>query len=275
MAYNVPPAQDPASLSASQASDGTVALTWPEVPGITRYQLKSLAYNRNTPTVTTTTDIVTGATQWRSPPLDDRIRRWWVTSLYEGLKGEFVSLTPSESWPSARTELNPEFILTQAMLELSTGNDNKELLSQYEIRLYINGGGTNVGNNAQNLQQYGAIVGGSTEELEVRSHVVLTKDWKPEQEWLPAIGDLEYIRRYGLRLVIRYLPNFFTDAWKLERVSLMLTFQKQSQIQRKTYSEGMHLRTVLSQDLGKLLTASDNQVELVIDPSRLPPAPRQ
>ena len=153
---------------------------------------------------------------------------------------------------------------------LMTGDDNKERLSRYEIRLYINGGGTNTGSNPQNLQQYGAIVGGENDEFKIRSGTLLTKQWAPGQEWLPALGDLEYIRQHGLRLVIRYLPNFFTDAWKLDRVVVDLSFQTRAQIANKTYSEKMRGHRVLIQEVGKLLTASDNQVEFIIPPSHLP-----
>jgi hypothetical protein len=259
--YIVPSIQDPPSLSANQQSDGTVVLSWPEVPGITRYQVETIVPRPGG----VSPAIVIGATQWRSAPLDGRLRVWTVTSLYEVQKGEYASLSTSDSRPVARTESNPEYVLTNAMFGIYTGDDNKELLSHFEIRLYINGGGTNTDPN--NLQQYGVIVGRKDVELKVNSGVSLTGIWKPGDQWFPALGDLANIKRYGLRIVIKYFPNFFLDAWKLDKVDLTVSFQKASQVAAGQYSEGMHLRTIMSRNVGKLLTERDNQVELIIDGS--------
>jgi hypothetical protein len=140
LTYNVPPALDPAGFSARLENDGTAFLSWAAVPGVSRYQIESrVPISPNRPGVSLTTYVVSGATEWRSPPLDNRTRTWRVTSLYQNLNGEYVTLTPPENWPSARTELNPEHVLTKMDIGLMTGDDNKERLSRYEIRLYING----------------------------------------------------------------------------------------------------------------------------------------
>ena len=261
--FNVPPIQDPPSLSATQQSDGTVVLSWPEVPGVMRYQIQTIypTYVRSNVGAV----VVIGATEWRSAPLDGSLRTWAVTSLYEKPTGEYVSLSTANRWPSARTESNPEYVLTNAQFWLSTGNDNKEKLSHFEIQLYINGG---------ERQQYGLIVGKKDVELEKNSAHSFDQSWKPGQQWFPAVGDLENIRQHGLRVVIKYFPNFVLDAWKLDRVHLYVTFQKASQIDSKQYSEGMHLRAVMDRDVGKLLTERDNQVEFIIDGSVMPAAVR-
>lgn len=259
--FNVPPIQDPPSVSASQQSDGTVVLSWPEVPGIMRYQIRTVyptaAWSHVGPMV------VSGATEWRSAPLDGSLRTWAVTSLYEKPTGEYVSLSSSDQWPKARTESNPEYVLTEALVGVYTGNDNKERLSRFEIRIYVNG---------DPPLQYGLIDGSKDVELKVNSGVLLSENWKPGGQWNPALGDLENIRRHGLKVVIKYFPNFPSDAWKLEKVDLTVSFQKASQIASKQFSLGMHLRAMMDRDVGKLLTERDSQVEFIIDGSRMPPA---
>lgn len=38
---------------------------------------------------------------------------------------------------------------------------------------------------------------------------------------------LDSFQTAGLRMFIRYRPNFFADAWKIEKVSLVLEFKDQ------------------------------------------------
>ena len=259
--YNVPPVQEPPSLSATQQSDGTVILTWPEVPGVQKYQIQTVYPTWVRKDVGPL--VVTRATEWRSAPLDGSRRTWSVTSLYETPDGKYASLSPQEKWPTARTEANPEYVLSNAQFWLSTGDDNKELLSHFEIQLYINGG---------ERQQYGLIVGEKNMELKKNSSIAFSQNWSPSTQWSPAVGDLENIRRHGLRVVVKYFPNFILDAWELRGANLYLTFQKASQVGTDQYSEGMHLRAVMDRDFKKLLTERDNQIEFIIDGSVMPAA---
>jgi hypothetical protein len=91
-----PHAKDPESLTASVQADGSVVLSWPEVAGVASYQIK--VDDRAIAPV-----VVRSATEWRSTPLDKRIRRWTVNSVYE----PGGSLTASASWPSAQSRFVP------------------------------------------------------------------------------------------------------------------------------------------------------------------------
>lgn len=91
-----PLAKDPESLSASVQADGSIVLSWPEVPGVASYQIK--VDDRAIAPV-----VVRRATEWRSTPLDKRIRRWTVNSIYE----PGGSLTAPASWPSAQSRFVP------------------------------------------------------------------------------------------------------------------------------------------------------------------------
>lgn len=280
--YNVPPIQDPQSLSANQQSDGSVVLSWPAVPGVTRYRVQTTAPTRHP----VPPAVVIGATQWRSAPLDGSKRYWAVTSLYERSNGEHVSLSTPDSWPLAITEGIDQYYLTNGTFTIHTGNDNKELLSNFEMKLYINGGATNTDGspnyqqiNPHNLQQYGqAIFGSKDVELKVNSSTDFDKTWSPEPVWLPALGNLATIQRYGLRIVIKYFPNFILDAWKIDRVTVTLSFQNVDQLRTysftgaRHYSPGMQNRTITFLNVGKLLTQSDSQVELIADGFLMPVA---
>lgn len=274
--YNVPPVQDPASLSANVQSDGSIILSWPEVPGVTKYRVQTTPPGRGRVEPV----IVDRATQWRSPPLDGTKRYWAVTSLYEH-NGEHVSLSTQDTWPLAITEGIDQYYLTTATFTIHTGNDNKEILSGFEIKLYINGGAVRTDNtptyeelrgepwNPHRLQQYGPPIFGSKDvELKVNSSTAFDKTWSPDAVWAPALGNLATIQQHGLRIVIKYLPNFFLDAWKIDRVSLTVNFQNVDQISnfRRTghryFSPEMENRT-MTFNVAKLLTATDNQIDLI------------
>lgn len=85
--------RDPASLSASVLADGSIILSWPEVPGVTSYQITS-SYGLNGPVV------VRNATEWRSPRLNASMRKWTVNSVYE----PGGNLTARDRWPSVTTQ---------------------------------------------------------------------------------------------------------------------------------------------------------------------------
>jgi hypothetical protein len=91
-----PVAKDPERLSASVQPDGSVVLSWPEVPGVVSYQI-SVDDRAIAPVV------VRSVTEWRSTPLDKRMRRWTVNSVYE----PGGSLTAPAKWPSAQSRVVP------------------------------------------------------------------------------------------------------------------------------------------------------------------------
>jgi hypothetical protein len=261
--YTAPVAQDPASITATEQSDGSIIVTWPEVAGVTKYRVHGIA-----------PVVVDGATEWRSPPLDGSKRRWMVTSLYER-DGQYVSLTEQDSWPHAITEGEDQYYLTSGRFTLHTGNDNKEILSGFEIKLYINGGETKPEDSANpnplRLQDIGYSFGSKDTELKVNSSADLTLRTGVDVVWSPQKNNLANIRRHGLRMVIKYFPNFPLDAWKIDRVTMTINFQNRDQIRHYAfnlhnyYSPGMQNKTITFSNVGKLLTERDNQLHLLTD----------
>jgi hypothetical protein len=90
--FTPPLPQDPDSLTAALQADNSVILTWPEVPGVTSYQIINTHIRPEVGPV-----IVRRATEWRSPKLKSWISEWAVASFYE----PGGTLTSSYTWPRA------------------------------------------------------------------------------------------------------------------------------------------------------------------------------
>jgi hypothetical protein len=272
--YRPPMPQDPESLSATLLGDNSVVLTWPEVPGVTKYRVQNHLSTGIDPTV------VSGATRWQTPPLDGSKRTWTVTSLYENSNGEYISLTPPASWPRAVTQGVDQYFLVAGTFTIHTGNDNKELQSRFRIDLYINGGETEpddpVNPNPLRLQRVGHSFGSNTTELKVNSSATFDLDTAVDPVWLPRKNNLANIQQHGLRIVITYEPNFPLDAWKIDGVTVTLNFQDRDQIRgykqtgRRSYSPGMENKTITFLNVSKLLTASNARLDLIADRFLMP-----
>jgi hypothetical protein len=93
--FTPPAPRDPPSLSASVQPDGSVVLTWPEVPGVATYQVTGTALDAPV--------TVRRATEWRTPARAPGPQQWKVASVYEpgGV------LTASSAWASAATRVVP------------------------------------------------------------------------------------------------------------------------------------------------------------------------
>jgi hypothetical protein len=139
--------------------------------------------------------------------------------------------------PQSAASDNTEYFLASVKVDILTGNDNKELPSIIEIDLrrltrsvYAMGAddGTTLLYNythANNDQQ----------EFKPNSNnqIVLTNLYTfpytfpggSSVGWRYYELYLGKIQTNGLRLDIRYYPNFILDAWKIEKVTLTLEFK--------------------------------------------------
>lgn len=136
----------------------------------------------------------------------------------------------------------PDFVgptyFRQAKVKVYTGNDNKEASSTVWATLYINGGAPddNGGLNPDRLQELTAVRLGNSVELRPNSLTESVMETAPGA----AVRMFEYIQantwgeadrrslalcqQYGLRLEIKYDPNFALDAWEIKRVDLEVDF---------------------------------------------------
>jgi hypothetical protein len=181
-------------------------------------------------------------------------------------------------------------------VKIYTGNDNKEAASSVRIELFINGSANddNGGINPDRLRGlgYGWL---PREELSKNSATEFTIEAVPgnakklfESAARNTWGEqneitLAICQQYGLRLDIDYEPNFFLDAWKIERVELVIDFGYWEEWGRKyTVRSGPNrgkvgyerylvpksaatFPRVISFDRGALLNNSNKKLKLVTD----------
>lgn len=273
--HTVPLPADPARITASLQGDYSVILTWPEVPGVTHYRVHhGFGSQVNQPT------IISGTTQWRSPPMDGFKRSWSVTSVYEH-DGEWISFTEPGRWPRALVQGIDQYFVVAGTFTIGTGNDNKELPSKFTIKLYINGGNTEPADpanpNPLRLQDIGYSFGSNTTELKVNTTANFELKTSVDTVWLPAKNNLANIQQHGLRIVITYEPNFPLDAWKVDSVTLTLKFKDrdqistyQGQLDPKPQYPPMADRTITFPNVSKLLTAANPRLDLITDGFLMP-----
>jgi hypothetical protein len=138
-----------------------------------------------------------------------------------------------ESTPTRTTPPQPAnaiYSLSSVKVTIKTGNDNKESLSNLSVELAVRDAAYNifVQNNLTNefTSNSGITIG-----LEKSNS--FTSGYNPAS--IPTLYStsatgsksiqLSDVEKYGLSLRIIYKPNFFTDAWKIEQLSLALEFR--------------------------------------------------
>ena len=133
------------------------------------------------------------------------------------------------------TDLN-EYYLTKAILNIYSGNDSKERPSCVTHNLYTNSKSYYAPkNNTSTTNLIGAIACGPATVSEYPAN---TKTTLPLTLFYNAWGDghrgdyrpseisLTTFSKNGLTLEIIYSANFFTDAWKIDKVELTVEFKK-------------------------------------------------
>ena len=125
---------------------------------------------------------------------------------------------------------NTSYSLSSVKINIGTGSDNKESLSNVSIELAVRN--TNftvfVQNNLTNEMKTN-----STTPIRLEKNNLYTSGYHPNA--IPTIyytsttGTetimLSDVEKYGLSLRIIYKPNFFADAWKIETISANLEFR--------------------------------------------------
>lgn len=126
---------------------------------------------------------------------------------------------PPAPAPVNKTTVNPEVLvykLTSARVKIKTGNDNKEFPSKVYVSLRTRNTYEGVWQpfSQKNLDN----------EMRINSETEFGLERQPEST---AETGLAAFQSQGLHLGIRYVPNFFADAWKIENISLVLEFKDQ------------------------------------------------
>jgi len=142
--------------------------------------------------------------------------------------------TAPESSSSTPQASKTEYYLTAARVSIVTGNDNKELPS--EFRIYLN---RQVGHFPVSNGSSGYEVGLynymrdkiNPQELKVNSTVEFMLDCGVQlpnawgSGWRYGCLNLDVLQDAGISLTIIYIPNFPLDAWRIEKVTLTLEFK--------------------------------------------------
>lgn len=131
--------------------------------------------------------------------------------------------------PIAKAEVPASvYSLTSVRVNIRTGNDNKEFPSQVGVMLR-NSGCDNGGWIMQQLPE------NMRNEMRSNTNTEFGLDKMTNPSTQCRI--LESIKNAGVQLRIFYLPNLFTDAWKIEGVTLTLEFKDQNGNLHPTYGQ--------------------------------------
>lgn len=199
---------------------------------------------------TTTSTIPAAATLPIDPALRDMsVREGTAKVGVIGATGGLTSIPPessstgsppaSEATPeggsrpasTARMTSSTPPTIRSAKIRIFTGNDNKEAPSNVVITLYRNGGEPDdpfgfdiTKTNPLRLTRLGGA-GLQGKELAINSTTELVlrdpSSFRISPEYHPSLASCE---EHGLRLEISYEPNFFLDAWRINRVELEIDF---------------------------------------------------
>ena len=126
---------------------------------------------------------------------------------------------PPAPAPVSKSTATPEVLvykLTSARVRIRTGNDNKEFQSKVLVSLKTK----NTSNAVWSPFGQQAL----DNEMRINSDTEFGLE-RYAQSTAPV--DLATIQAEGLKLIMTYLPNWLTDAWKIESVTLILEFKDQ------------------------------------------------
>lgn len=114
------------------------------------------------------------------------------------------------------TQNTSVYSLTAARVFIKTGNDNKEFPSKVLVTLKTKAAPISEWSPFYQLNLDNEMRINSNTEFGLERDVQLRGESK-----------LESFQNTGLILRIKYLPNFFADAWKIENITLVLEFKDQ------------------------------------------------
>jgi len=124
------------------------------------------------------------------------------------------SPTSKAAAPATKTDVPASvYSLTSVRVNIRTGNDNKEFPSKVYVTLMAK----STPENWRNYLQFNL-----SNEMKINSNCEFGLDLEGR-----APTPLETFQQSGLKLTIKYEPNFFADAWKIENVSLVPEFKDQ------------------------------------------------
>jgi|GEM_PF-3484521 len=132
-------------------------------------------------------------------------------------KKNMLERVPIKQAPATKNTAPNVYTLNSVKVSIQTGNDNKE---NGASMIFFVREKTGVWGQGADLFQ-----GGSKSELKVNSTTELILDKVPATT--AASYTLENLQARGLYFAVYYSPNFLTDAWKIEAITITLEFKDQ------------------------------------------------
>lgn len=162
------------------------------------------------------------------------------------------------------------YSLTAVKAVITTGNDNKEMLSGVHIQLVKKGASwtapnADLDNNDCLLYQHNPANIFKNTEFKVNSSTDIDLITPYSAQYRPAELRMDYIWKKGLKLIVTYSPNFLTDAWKVERASIVIRVHDQNGKPHPTLDW-----KVIPFKRSKLLTNGDRTITFETDPALFP-----
>ncbi len=108
------------------------------------------------------------------------------------------------------------YSLTSVRVNIRTGSDNKEFPSKVLVILKTKSAAITDWSSFNQLNL--------DNEMRVNSN---TEFGLEREAQLRGVVALDAFQKDGLKLIIKYLPNFFADAWKIENISVTIEFKDQ------------------------------------------------
>jgi len=108
------------------------------------------------------------------------------------------------------------YSLTSVRVKIRTGNDNKEFPSKVSASLCTR---NTPSGDYKAFYQWNVV-----NEMKINSD---TEFGLEREAQLRGESKLDAFQSSGLRFIMRYSPNFFADAWKIENITLVLEFKDQ------------------------------------------------
>jgi hypothetical protein len=141
--------------------------------------------------------------------------------------------------------------LTSARVSIKTGNDNKEFPSKVFVTLKLR----------SNPHYFLFDQPGENMRNEMKSNSNTAFGLQKNNEGTPERLTLQALQNEGIILTIYYDPNFFTDAWKIEGVSLTLEFKDQNGNLHPTLGN----KTIVFNNANGFLNVGDRWMECTTD----------
>lgn len=180
---------------------------------------------------------------------------------------------PVKNFRCDRTDYDEYYLVTTTLI-FYTGNDSKEAPSTVSINCSIPGAASLY--ESSNTSLIGSTNGQQSDlkyEFKVNSNVTVPVGmvYYPcgngkEADYIPDEVSLNRITRSGLILDVFYSPNFFMDAWKVERIDVILEFKQPDGTLHSTQGT----KIIPYYNLNKLFTSSNNKLTLKLDRYLMP-----